>query len=104
MIVNGTEDIIVGKGAIKFYFDRISSKTKVGLKIKGATHSIFSFGCNNEIVAEIKDFVALILESKENQKELKEITECITLKTYKRKTKGETSFACVLEDVQFFDE
>ena len=103
MIVNGTKDAIVGRGAIRYYFDRISSSKKVGLKIKGATHSIFASGCNNEIVAEIRDFIALVLESEKNQKELKKGTECITLKTYKRRSKGETSFACVMEDVQYIE-
>lgn len=103
MIVNGTKDNIIGKGAIRFYFDRISSKTKVGLRIRGATHSIFASGCKNEIVEEIRNFVKLVVDSLNNKEELHEGIECITMKTYRKVDKGDAVFACEEEDIEFFE-
>ncbi len=71
MVVNGTKDIISPVEAVDILMQKVSSRKKKGILVKGARHSIFASELRYEVIEHIKLFISEVLEG--NTKEKKEI-------------------------------
>jgi len=62
MIINGSKGILTTKRSIPIIMDEIGSKTKRGILVDGAGHSVFKTRAMPEIKKNISEFITEVLE------------------------------------------
>ncbi|MCE7742325.1 MAG: hypothetical protein GOP50_07670 [Candidatus Heimdallarchaeota archaeon] len=63
LIINGSEDPSSSRRSLSYYIKKASSRIKKGVIVKGGRHVIMNSKFHEQIITEIKDFIALVLDN-----------------------------------------